>query len=284
MSSRGYIDIQRERVEEALARMLPPAGGRPAVLHEAMRHAVLPGGKRIRPVMTLAASEAAPTPEGDPEAALNAAVAIELLHSYTLVHDDLPSMDNDLLRRGLPTVHAKFGEANAILAGDALQALAFATVSAPSALPPERAARLSRILAEAATGVVAGQIEDMAAAPLDEERLAYIQIHKTGDLFTAAMQLGAVAGGASEEDTRSLARYGAELGIAFQIIDDILDAPAGGGRPEPSSCLNVWTMDKAREAALFHTREAVAHLLEIPGSIASAALSNLAEDLVTRIQ
>lgn len=284
MSSRGYIEIQRERVEEALARMLPPADGRPQILNEAIRHAVLTGGKRIRPVMALAASEAAPSPEGDPEAALNAAIAIELLHSYTLVHDDLPAMDNDLLRRGQPTVHAKFGEANAILAGDALQALAFSTISAPTALPPARTAAMVRVLAEAASGVVAGQVEDMAAAPLDEQRLAYVQVHKTGDLFAAAMRLGAIAGGASDDDAKALARFGVELGVAFQIIDDILDAPKEGEKPEASSCLNLWTIEKAREAALFHTREAVAHLLEIPGSIASAALSNLAEDLVTRIR
>ena len=149
MASKDYLAIQRSRVEEALDRVLPAPGSRPALLAEAMRHAVLAGGKRLRPVLCLAASEAVMGRDGNEDAALNAAAAVELLHSYTLVHDDLPSMDDDLLRRGLPTVHAKFGEATAILAGDALQALAFDVAARPTGLDSERTVRLVRELAAA---------------------------------------------------------------------------------------------------------------------------------------
>lgn len=285
MASKDYIEIQRQRAEEALGRVLATDEPRPSVLHEAVCHAVLSGGKRVRPILALTAADAvaASGGAGDPDAALAAAVAIELLHSYTLVHDDLPAMDNDLVRRGQPTVHAKFGEANAILAGDALQAMAFGVLAGPWSLAPARSGRLCAILSRAALGVVQGQVEDMAATPLTEERLAYIQGHKTADLFSAAAEMGALAGGADDDDTALLAKFGRELGVAFQIIDDILDAPKPGAEAEPTSCLRLWTPDHAREMAMFHTREAVATLLEIPGSPASAALSDFAESLVSRI-
>lgn len=283
MASRDYLEFQRQRAEEALARFMDGQKGIPERLAAAVRHAVFPGGKRIRPVVALTASEAAATGEGDPDAALSAAVAIELLHSYTLVHDDLPAMDDDDERRGLPSVHAKFGEATAILAGDILQAMAFSAVAGGSPAPV-RALRVHGILARAAAGVVAGQAEDMAGTPLTEERLEFIQRHKTGDLFMAAAEMGAIAGGADDAEAEALAVFGQELGIAFQIIDDILDAPADGAAPEATSCLCLWTPARAREMALFHTREAVARLIDIPGSPACAALSDLAETLLSRIK
>ena len=125
MAAKDYLELQRQRVEDAIGRLLPAEGTRPAILSEAIRYSVLTGGKRLRPVLCVTASEAVAGPEGNADAALNAAVAIEFLHTYTLIHDDLPAMDDDLLRRGQPTVHAKYGEALAILAGDALQAYAF---------------------------------------------------------------------------------------------------------------------------------------------------------------
>lgn len=284
MASRDYLGFQRERVDEALRRLLEDTPAWPEPLGDAIRHAVLGGGKRIRPVLTLTASEAVATEQGDPDAALQAAVAIELLHSYTLVHDDLPSMDNDLVRRGQPTVHARFGEAQAILAGDALQALAFDVVARRSALDPSRSLALVRILAQAAgpAGVVGGQVEDIASRPLDLARLSYIQLHKTGDLFRAALALGAVAGGGSGDDERALSAFGQSLGVAFQIVDDILDAD-GEPDAESTSCLRLWSRDKAREMARAFTMEAVANLAEIPGTQASAALSDLAEDLLSRL-
>lgn len=285
MASRDYIELQRSRVEEALARALPADGARPATLHAAMRHAVLTGGKRIRPVLCITASEAVSGPEGSADAALDAAVAIELLHSYTLVHDDLPAMDNDLVRRGLPTVHAKFGEATAILAGDALQALAFDVAARPSGLTPERSVAIVRELATAARGVVAGQVEDIdESAALTHERLTFIHAHKTADLFRAALRMGAIAGGGSDAEVDAMGAFGGGLGVAFQIIDDLLDAPDGTDPAtlEPTTCLRVWPREEALAQARAFTSEAVAALSGIRGSPALAAMADLAQSLLER--
>ena len=288
MASRDYIDLQRSRVEDALARVLPSSDeSRPAsALHAAMRHAVLSGGKRIRPVLCVTASEAVSGPEGSADAALDAAVAIELLHSYTLVHDDLPAMDNDLLRRGLPTVHAKFGEATAILAGDALQALAFDVAARSSGLAASRSVAIIRELAAAARGVVAGQVEDIAAAgSLTNERLSFIQAHKTADLFRAALRMGAIAGGGTDAEVDAMGAFGGGLGVAFQIVDDLLDAPADADPAtlEPTTCLRIWSRDEAASRARMFTSEAVAALSGIRGSPALAAMSDLAQSLLERV-
>lgn len=281
MATKDYLGLQRERAQEVVLRLLPSENV-PKALAEAMRYAVSTGGKRIRPLLVLTASEAAASAEGDPEAALQAAAAIEYLHSYTLIHDDLPSMDDSSLRRGSPTVHIKYGEALAILAGDALQAHAFDVISQPTKLSPERTNNLVRVLAKAAgpAGVVGGQVEDIANTPLDAERLSYIQLHKTADLFKASMLLGAIAGGGTDDEIEALGHYGEALGVAFQIIDDILDADEENEEP---SCLRLWTVEEAREKAKQFTTEAVAALSTIKGSQATAALSDLAEQMLTRI-
>ena len=281
MATKDYLGLQRERAQEVVLRLLPSENV-PKALAEAMRYAVSTGGKRIRPLLVLTASEAAASDEGDPEAALQAAATIEYLHSYTLIHDDLPSMDDSSLRRGSPTVHIKYGEALAILAGDALQAHAFDVISQPTKLSPERTNNLVRVLAKAAgpAGVVGGQVEDIANTPLDAERLSYIQLHKTADLFKASMLLGAIAGGGTDDEIEALGHYGEALGVAFQIIDDILDADEENEEP---SCLRLWTVDEAREKAKQFTTEAVAALSTIKGSQATAALSDLAEQMLTRI-
>lgn len=281
MATKDYLGLQRERAQEVVLRLLPSENV-PKALAEAMRYAVSTGGKRIRPLLVLTASEAAASNEGDPEAALQAAAAIEYLHSYTLIHDDLPSMDDSSLRRGSPTVHIKYGEALAILAGDALQAHAFDVISQPTKLSPERTNNLVRVLAKAAgpAGVVGGQVEDIANTPLDAERLSYIQLHKTADLFKASMLLGAIAGGGTDDEIEALGHYGEALGVAFQIIDDILDADEENEEP---SCLRLWTVEEAREKAKQFTTEAVAALSTIKGSQATAALSDLAEQMLTRI-
>lgn len=281
MATKDYLGLQRERAQEVVLRLLPFENV-PKALAEAMRYAVSTGGKRIRPLLVLTASEAAASDEGDPEAALQAAAAIEYLHSYTLIHDDLPSMDDSSLRRGSPTVHIKYGEALAILAGDALQAHAFDVISQPTKLSPERTNNLVRVLAKAAgpAGVVGGQVEDIANTPLDAERLSYIQLHKTADLFKASMLLGAIAGGGTDDEIEALGHYGEALGVAFQIIDDILDANEENEEP---SCLRLWTVEEAREKAKQFTTEAVAALSTIKGSQATAALSDLAEQMLTRI-
>ena len=287
MASRDYLDLQRQRVEDAIERLLPADGARPAILNEAIRYGVLSGGKRLRPVLCVTASEAAAGPDGDADAALNAAVAIEFLHSYTLIHDDLPSMDNDLIRRGLPTVHAKYGEAIAILAGDALQALAFDIASRPTGLPFERALGVVRELSAAAgpAGVVGGQVEDIGATgALDSERLAYIQRHKTADLFRAALRMGAIAGGGDDEAVDAMGHFGDYLGIAFQIVDDLLDTPEGTdvAHVDEATCLKLWTREEAIAQARLCTSEAVAALSRIKGSPALAAMADLAHLLLTR--
>lgn len=273
-----YLAERRARVEARLLGCLPPQGTRPAVLTEAMRHAVLSGGKRLRPVLCLAAAEAV---GGGAAEALPAACAVELLHTYTLVHDDLPCMDDDALRRGLPTVHAKYGEAVAVLAGDALQALAFEVLAREAA--PGRAARLVSELAAAAgaAGVVGGQAEDIACAGAPTHAaIEYVFRHKTADLFRAAARLGAIAAGASDADTERLTAFAENLGVAFQVVDDILDAAEAksGGAPE-LSCLDIMTESEARAWARQLTSAACAALRGLPAdtrplaAIASALLS-----------
>jgi farnesyl diphosphate synthase len=216
------------RVEQALSEWVPMEA--PAGLGEAMRYAVLDGGKRVRPLLVLAASEAV---GGHPEAALRAACAVELIHAYSLVHDDMPCMDNDVLRRGKPTVHVQFGEAQALLAGDALQALAFELLT-PEAerVPAVMQADLCRALARAAgaSGMAGGQAIDLASVgkPLNEAQLRQMHMFKTGALLQGSVQMGVACATRplSAAAYQGLARYGAALGLAFQVVDDILDVTA----------------------------------------------------------
>lgn len=210
-----------ELVERTLDSVLPREDARPAVLSEAMRYAVGTGGKRVRPVIALGAALAV---GGRAEDAAYPAAAIELLHNYTLVHDDLPSMDNDEMRRGKPTVWKKYGEVNAILAADALQALAFAA----AAKAPRNAAEVVAVLGEAGLGVVAGQVEDIAATG----DTAYIYEHKTADLFVAAAAMGALAAGADAGSVARLRTFALNLGLAFQYEDDLLDGDSPYSREE----------------------------------------------------
>ena len=232
---------QLARVELALNQWVTteaPAGvdhGAPAELVEAMRYAVLDGGKRLRPLLVLAAHEAvrgggADTP-ADAETALRAACAVELIHAYSLVHDDMPCMDNDVLRRGKPTVHVQFGEASALLAGDALQALAFELLTPESqSIAGDRQALLCRLLARAAGsgGMAGGQAIDLASVglALTEHQLREMHRLKTGALLEASVMMGAACGQATPHALSALQAYGAAMGLAFQVVDDILDVTA----------------------------------------------------------
>ncbi|RYF72506.1 MAG: polyprenyl synthetase family protein [Comamonadaceae bacterium] len=225
-----------DQVEASLSRWVVVQA--PVGLGEAMRYAVLDGGKRLRPLLVLAASEAVrPLADADAragldEAALRAACAVELIHAYSLVHDDLPCMDNDVLRRGKPTAHVKFGEAEALLAGDALQALAFELLVPDDASIPARVqARLARLLAGAAGshGMAGGQAIDLASVgvQLDETQLQQMHRLKTGALLQGSVEMGAACAGELPEATGAALRgYGAALGLAFQVVDDILDVVA----------------------------------------------------------
>lgn len=213
-------------VESALSDWVSPQA--PAGLGEAMRYAVLDGGKRLRPLLALAACEAV---QGHPEAGLRAACAVELIHAYSLVHDDMPCMDNDVLRRGKPTVHVKFGQAQALLAGDALQALAFELLTPEgAAVPLDVQARLCSLLARAAghAGMAGGQAIDLASVgrTLGEEELRRMHRLKTGALLHASVMMGAACGNAGPGTLRALDAYGWAVGLAFQVVDDILDVTA----------------------------------------------------------
>lgn len=214
------------QVEQALSRWVVAEA--PAGLGEAMRYAVLDGGKRLRPLLVLAAAEAV---AGHPQAALRAACAVELIHAYSLVHDDMPCMDNDVLRRGKPTVHVKFGQAQALLAGDALQALAFELLAPEEGdIPAAVQATLCRLLARAAghEGMAGGQAIDLASVgrALTEDQLRHMHRLKTGALLQGSVMMGAACGPVAAGARDALARYGAAIGLAFQVVDDILDVTA----------------------------------------------------------
>jgi geranylgeranyl diphosphate synthase, type II len=211
-------------VDAALDRLMPAENARPPSIHRAMRYSVQAGGKRVRPVLCL---ESARIFTANVTSVMPLACAVEFIHTYSLIHDDLPALDNDDLRRGKPTCHRKFGEAAAILAGDALLTLAFETIANAPIEPALRVAVLSHVAASAGTvnGMVGGQVADLEAegraiGPAD---LEYIHRSKTAALIRASVVAGAIGGGADEEDVARLKRFGETIGWAFQVVDDILD-------------------------------------------------------------
>ncbi|MCU1246402.1 MAG: Polyprenyl synthetase [Acidobacteria bacterium] len=222
----------RELVDTTLARHLPPADTQPAVIHEAMRYAVLGGGKRVRPIMAITAALAC---GAQAEPLLQQICALELIHTYSLVHDDLPALDNDDLRRGRKTTHIVFGEAMAILTGDALLTEAFSWLARPvPGLDPARQLRAVAAMATAvdSKGMIGGQVADIEAERWNERphdpaermsHLEFIHANKTGKLLTAAAMLGGLLAGGSEAQIAALQRYGDAVGLAFQIVDDLLD-------------------------------------------------------------
>jgi farnesyl diphosphate synthase len=231
MRSKATLEAWRERVDAALARQLPDDTLEPRTLHAAMRYAVLGDGKRLRPLLVYAAGAAlgAPPEAAHEDALDHAAVAIELVHAYSLVHDDLPAMDDDALRRGRPTVHVAFDEATAILVGDALQSEAFlALASAPAAAPAVRAALGELARAAGSRGMCGGQAIDMAMTGRAQSLAALTTMHrlKTGALIEAAVVMGGQLRGGDAATLDALRRIGSLLGLGFQIKDDLLDAEA----------------------------------------------------------
>ena len=213
-------------MESVLAEWLPPVHIAPQRLHDAMRYAVLGGGKRVRPLLAFAAGEVC---GAGVERVQHAAAAVELIHAYSLVHDDMPAMDNDALRRGKPTVHVEFDEATALLVGDALQSLAF-DILASTPLADDAASQLKmvQLLAQAAgsRGMAGGQAIDLASVgkPLDLTELEFMHIHKTGALIRASVLLGAQCGNVPDATRTALDHYAKCIGLAFQVVDDVLDA------------------------------------------------------------
>jgi len=280
----------RTVVEEALKKLFTPQGlltaeGIPERLCEPMKYAFLTGGKRLRPVLCMAACQAV---SGKFEKAVPAALAIEALHTYTLIHDDLPCMDDDLLRRGQPTVHAKYGYAEGVLVGDALQAVAF-DLALRTDCGAGTVREILRELAAAAgpAGVIGGQWVDVTAKPPhDAARVTYVHEHKTADLIQCALAMGGAAGGADATQMKALKRFGACLGVAFQIVDDLLDAddPAKAGE---MSILQITDKAGAKQQAVALTHEALDALAALDSADPARAeavslLRHLAEDQVSR--
>ncbi len=225
----AWMAGHQERVEAALSNALPLTSHAPTRLHDAMRYAVLGGGKRVRPLLAFAAGELT---QADPARVEQAAIAVELIHAYSLVHDDMPAMDNDVLRRGKPTVHVEFDEATALLVGDALQSLAFEILAQPGLV--ENAAAQVRMLnslasASGSHGMAGGQAIDLASVgkPLEMPELEFMHILKTGALIRASVTLGALCGKALDATAMGkLDHYSKCVGLAFQVVDDVLDAEA----------------------------------------------------------
>jgi len=284
-------------VEASLSSWIDPQA--PAGLGEAMRYAVLDGGKRLRPLLVLAAREAMAGGVRDEvmdEAALRAACAVELIHAYSLVHDDMPCMDNDVLRRGKPTVHVQFGEPQALLAGDALQALAFELLTPElSDIPSQVQAHLCRLLANAAgyAGMAGGQAIDLASvgAALSEDQLRQMHRLKTGALLEGSVLMGAVCGTPTAQALEGLKRYGRALGLAFQVVDDILDVIADSatlGKTAGKDAVN----DKPTYVSLLGLEEAKSYAQSLLGEALDAlhstglththTLAALAERVVNR--
>jgi geranylgeranyl pyrophosphate synthase len=226
-----FFSATRRQIDSELDRLIPKESQEPPRLHAAIRWSMFAGGKRFRPALVIATGEAFGAPR---EHLLRTACAFEMIHTYSLIHDDLPSMDDDDLRRGQPTCHVQFDEATAILAGDALQALAFQTVAEDEQLPSDIRVRVAAELARSAgtpAGMVSGQARDLEAESqmIDANALEEIHLEKTGALICAAARCGAIIGGATAEEIEAITDYGRNLGLLFQITDDLLDVTATAG-------------------------------------------------------
>jgi geranylgeranyl diphosphate synthase, type II len=258
-----YVKARLQKINEALDRYTPSASTLPITLHEAMRYSLFAGGKRTRPLLCLAAAEAV---GGDSDLVLPTACAIEMVHTFSLIHDDLPALDNDDLRRGMVTSHKKYGEAMAILAGDALHTLAFTIIAKHQMGEAAKIIRLLAMLGEACgeAGMVGGQVDDMfyeGRTDVTPEILQSIHARKTGALLVVSLIAGGILVGATEVQEQSLRVFGEEIGVAFQIMDDILDVTSTEeqmGKPVGSDLKN----DKATYPKLFGMEESEQMLRE----------------------
>jgi len=286
-----FFEEDRAAVDAALDRLMPGENAQPPSIHRAMRYSVQAGGKRVRPILCL---ESARIFAADVTPVLPVACALELIHTYSLIHDDLPALDNDDLRRGKPTCHKKFGEAAAILAGDALLTLAFETLANAAIDPARRVAILSHVAASAGTvnGMVGGQVADLEAEGrvIQPADLEYIHRSKTAALIRASVVSGAIGGGADDEDVARLKRFGETIGWAFQVVDDILDveeSSAALGKTagkdaaqQKATYPSLYGLEESRQIAKELEARAMAEI-EPYGTLA-ARLRELAELIVHR--
>ena len=292
MSLDEYLKARREAVERELERLVPHGEQRPSTIHQAMRHSLFAGGKRVRPILFVAAAEAV---RGEAPEALAPACSLELIHTYSLIHDDLPALDNDDFRRGRPTCHKVFGDAMAILAGDALLTRAFQVLAEESSAPAERRIVLVAELARAAgtvEGMIGGQVEDLEAEgqPIDADRLNYIHRSKTGALLRASVRMGATWADADAATFGRLDDYGRHVGFAFQIVDDILDVTADSStlgktagkdaEQQKATFPALYGLDESRRKAREHYEAALAALE--PLGRRAERLRQMAERVVTR--
>jgi geranylgeranyl pyrophosphate synthase len=286
---------QVTRIERGLDQYLPDASERPAQLHEAMRYSLSSGGKRLRPVLVLASTDlfqARTVADAVP-----AAVAIECLHTYSLIHDDLPCMDNDDLRRGRPTVHKAYDEATALLAGDALLTHAFSLLAFHYGSRPVLAHALIRELADAAGSrrLIGGQMEDLLAekkSAVSAADLEFIHLNKTAAMIEASLVIGALIGGATESNIASVRKTGRHLGLAFQIMDDVLDATGDSStlgktagkdaKANKATFVKLHGLEASRQLAHEHTEKAKSALAAIDGE--KAFLTALIDSMAHRIR
>ena len=291
MKLSAFFEEDRLAVDAALERLLPAESTPPNSIHSAMRYSVFAGGKRMRPMLCL---EAARIFASDVTPALHPACAIEFIHTYSLIHDDLPALDNDDLRRGKPTCHKKFGEAIAILAGDGLLTLAFETLGATPVDAERRTAILTEVATAAGTvnGMVGGQVADLEAEGkrVDGKMLEYIHRSKTAALIRASVTAGALCAGASDEDVARLRRFGETIGWAFQVTDDILDVEESSAalgktagkdaQQQKATYPAVYGLPRSHEIAKELATKAIAELA--PYAERGARLREIAEYLVLR--
>ena len=287
---KSYLKSLSERIEQSMDELTPPKTQYPGVLYDSMRYSLFAGGKRLRPVLTLATVDAL---GGDVEEALPIASTLEMIHTYSLVHDDLPAMDNDDYRRGKLTNHKVYGDAVAILAGDALLTQAFQVLS--SLQMPGREALLVRVINELANGafdMVAGQVADMEneGRKATAETLAFIHAHKTGAMLTASVRMGAIIAEADERQLQALTTYSQRIGLAFQVVDDILDvvgdaekigkAVGADAANEKSTYPVLYGLAESRAIVRRLTDEAHQALSSV--GLANSRLSEIADWLVNR--
>ena len=272
MNLPAFFEEDRAAVDAALDRLMPGEDAQPPSIHRAMRYSVQAGGKRVRPILCL---ESARIFAADVTPVLPVACALEFIHTYSLIHDDLPALDNDDLRRGKPTCHKKFGEATAILAGDALLTLAFETLAKAPVGPARRVAILAHVAASAGTinGMVGGQVADLEAERqrIEPEMLEYIHRAKTAALIRASVTAGALCAGAPAEDVARFRRFGETIGWAFQVTDDILDVE------ESSASLGKTAgKDIAQQKATYPAIHGLQRSHEIANDLAGKAITELA--------
>ncbi len=291
MSLKTYLVSRQALVDKALDRFLPRAATKPATIHKAMRYSLFAGGKRLRPILCIAAAEAC---GGEASKAIPPACAVECIHTYSLIHDDLPCMDNDDFRRGKPTSHKVFGEGVAVLAGDALLTIAFEILAQAEGWPRYRMPALVKELAVAAGSrwLIAGQVADLEGEGkrISGKELQFIHKSKTAALLTASIRLGAMSANATETKLANLTTFGQSLGLAFQVIDDILDVTQTSEKLGKSAGKDV-AAQKATYPAIFgldHSRKEAQRLTNVarkalePFGEKAATLRSLADYLLAR--